>query len=76
MPTIIIMSGVKARNTRKSLCAANVWLLMQWAGLSMRSFCALGVLDITGGAQHAQTFNFWTAIAMMTSNSPSFQESN
>ena len=64
------MSGVKARNTRESLCATNTRLLMRWAGLSMCTFCALGVLDIMGGAQHAQTFNFWTAIVMMTSNSP------
>ena len=31
---------------------------MQWAGLSMRTFCTL---VIVGGAEHAQTFNFETA---------------
>ena len=46
---------------------------MQWAGLSMRTFC---ILVIVGGAEHAQMFNFCTALAMMTSNSPFFQESN
>ena len=29
------------------------------------------ILVIVGGAEHAQTFNFWTAPVMMTSNPPS-----
>ena len=32
---------------------------MRWTGLSMRTFCTLVIMD---GAEHAQTFNFKTAV--------------
>ena len=74
----ILLSGVKAslydiKQHKGEFMCCKLEALNAMGGAEHAYFCTLVIVD---GAEHAQTFNFWTALAMMTSNSPSFQESN